>query len=228
MTTLEGKIALVTGISGSLGSSVGRILTDHGAVVAGTYLNREPGEKETAARMAVQCDVTLEASVAACFTRVEKELGSPSIIVHTAGGFASDGMLEATSVETWNRMISMNLYGSFLVLREAVRRLRKESYGRIILVSALSASGGSKGAGAYKVAKSGVASLVRIAHAERSSTNMTVNALAPGTMDTPQNRKDMPGADTSSWVPPDRIAQTVLHLCSEAGGAISGSIIPFE
>jgi len=227
MSSLAGKTALVTGASGALGSTMCSALQEQGATVAGTYRSAGSAEGAASVSLAVVCDVTEEDSVRTCFERVRAELGGPDIVVHCAGGYASDGMLLDTSSKTWNTMMAMNLTSGFLVMREALRSMDEASYGRIILVSAMSALVSGPGAGAYRVSKAGLRTLVETAHTERRGRGIAVNALAPGTIDTKQNRKDMPDADHTDWVRPEALAQTVVHLCSDAGGAISGDIIPF-
>jgi len=225
--TLSGRTALVTGVSGALGGSVARHCIAAGAKVAGTYNTRSSGLERLGLTRAIKTDLSDERSVAECFEEVRAAVGTPEIVVHCAGGFRSDGFLDATSVETWNTMIRMNLTSSFLVLRQSLREMHDLSYGRIILVSALSALAPGKGAGAYKVSKAGVRSLVELASAERPGNGITINALAPGTIDTPSNRSDMPDADHTRWTSPDSIAESVVYLCTEAGGATSGAVIPF-
>lgn len=228
MNTLSGRIALVTGASGALGSTMSIVLKVAGARVAGTYLSRPPeGKLAQSLDLAIRCVLDDEESVRSCFEGVKSEIGTPDIIVHCAGGFRSDGPLEKTSLETWNAMISMNLTSSFLVLREGMRLMRDKSYGRLLLVAAQSAFVSGPGAVAYKASKGAIRVLVETAHAERRGRGITVNALAPAMIDTPQNRADMPDADHSTWVSPRSIADVVVSLCSESGGSVSGAILPF-
>ncbi len=224
---LSGKKVLVTGAAGALGQTMVSVMKQNGALVFGTF--RRLGSASVAQKpdVSLACDLTDEASVVTCFDEMRSAAGDPDILIHCAGGFASDGRLSVTSMETWERMIGNNLTGTFLVLREGIRRMDSREYGRIILVSALSALTTGPGAVAYRVSKAGVRTLLETAEAEKKGNGLTINALAPSTIDTPQNRADMPDADHTTWVPPHHLADAVVFLCSEAAGSISGSVIPF-
>jgi NAD(P)-dependent dehydrogenase (short-subunit alcohol dehydrogenase family) len=123
-------------------------------------------------------------------------------------------------------MLAMNVKTAFVTTRAVVPGMIARKAGRIVNVTARPALVGGAGVGAYAISKAGVATLTRVLADEVREHGITVNAIAPSTIDTPANRAAMPDADHEAWVKPELIAATLVFLASDAAGATSGAIIP--
>jgi NAD(P)-dependent dehydrogenase (short-subunit alcohol dehydrogenase family) len=123
-------------------------------------------------------------------------------------------------------MFDLNLNCVFHILRAAVPPLRKTGTGRIIAIGSRAALEPGAGVGAYSASKAAMVSLIRTVALENKDAGLTANAILPGTMDTPANRKAIPNADVSKWVQPDSVAELVVWLAGGAGKDVTGSVIP--
>jgi len=108
-------------------------------------------------------------------------------LVHMAGGYAGGSVSETTS-DTWQHMIGLNLTSSFLVIRETLARMRRDAPGRIVAISSEATITKFAGAAAYTISKTGLNTLIELTAAELRGTPITVNALVPGTLDTPASQ----------------------------------------
>ena len=199
------KTLIVTGGTGGLGTTVvERLSRDYNCV-----LLRHS-----------QVDLMSEQSIRAALANVDAPYG----LVHMAGGYAG-GKVSETSTEDWQRMIGLNLTSSFLVIREVLSRMRRDTPGRIIAISSEAALTKLAGAAAYTISKTGLNTLIELTAKELARTPITVNALLPGTLDTPASREAMPDAPR---VPLDRVAETIAFLLSDAAASISGALIPLR
>jgi NAD(P)-dependent dehydrogenase (short-subunit alcohol dehydrogenase family) len=133
-----------------------------------------------------------------------------------------------TDDATWEQMCDLNLTSAFYVLRAAIPHLRKSGRGRIIAIGSLTAVEPHAGLGAYVTFKAALTMLVRTVARENKDAGLTANVLLPGTMDTPTNRKSMPGADFSKWVRPGDVADLVLWLADDRAAHITGAVIPVD
>ncbi len=228
--SLKGKTALVTGGTGALGRVIAKSFAAEGARVVITYRGRIPPGVIPAGMknryLAIEADVTSEASVAALFRKVEIVSKKADILVNAVGGFTAGGPLSSTTTQEWRGMLRLNLDSVFFCSRAYLRQKRVTSYGRIINIAAQTIFRPSAGKVGYAVSKGGVATLTGVLGEELRGSGVTVNAIAPSILKTPANRKSMRGADTSGWVDPRDVADTILHLCSPSGGSINGAIIP--
>jgi len=123
-------------------------------------------------------------------------------------------------------MLDVNLTSLFHILRAAIPVLRKSGNGRIIAIGSRSAVEPGAGVSAYSASKAAMVSLMKTVASENGDADLTANVILPGTMDTPANRKAMPGADFSKWVQPANVASLVLWLAGDAAKDISGAAIP--
>lgn len=221
---------VVTGGFGVLGLAVARAFAATGAVVA--VVDRAAATAEHSAEFAApHCalggvDLTSEAHARDAIGTAAAALGGIDVLVNVAGGFRWQ-KLEDGSIETWDAMFAINLKTTVLASRAALFHLLNGGSGRIINIGAgAAAKTGATGMGAYTASKAGVHRLTESLADELKDRGITVNAILPGTIDTPQNRADMPEADRSRWVAPADLAGVILFLASPAAQAITGALIP--
>ena len=220
--TLKGKTVIVTGGTGALGSVlVSRFVQEGLKVLASGRSPQEAGEHVTY----VQADVTEESGVQKLFEECHNTHGRPDILVNTVGGFLPSKSLDEVSVEEWDRMMTINLKSTFLCTREAVRVMKGGKYGRIVNISAMVGLRPTPGRILYAVSKAGVSLLTEVVARELKESPITVNAIAPGTLDTPANREWVSKNDLQKLVPPESIADMICYLCSEEGRFVSGTTL---
>ncbi len=148
------------------------------------------------------------------------------MLVHTVGGFAGGQTVADTDDATFQRMFDMNLNSSFHILRAVLPHMRSAKTGRIVAIGSRAAENPGPTVGAYSASKAALVSLIRTVALENKDAGITANTILPGTIDTPANRKAMPGADTSTWVQPTSIASLILWLASDAAKDVTGAAIP--
>lgn len=215
---------IVTGGFGVLGRSVGAGLTARGARVA--LLDRAPQTDIAGVEMLLGgVDLGDSASAAAAFSEVARQLGGIDAIVNVAGGFSWE-TLEAGSVETWDRLYSMNLRTAVVACREVLPYLLRQPAGRIVNIGALASQKAALGMGAYAASKAGVARLTEALAEELKDRHITVNAVLPSIIDTPANRADMQDADVSRWVSTQSLTAVIAFLLSDDASAITGACLP--
>jgi NAD(P)-dependent dehydrogenase (short-subunit alcohol dehydrogenase family) len=123
-------------------------------------------------------------------------------------------------------MFDMNVNSAFHILRAVIPHMRKAGGGRIIAIGSRAAEAPGASVGAYSASKAALVSLIRTVALENKDEGITANVILPGTMDTPANRKAMPGADTSQWVQPASVASLIVWLAGDAGKDVNGASIP--
>ncbi len=206
------RVAVVTGATGGLGPAVVARLGANDFEVVGL------GSREA--------DLTKAADVEAAFKRIVQQHGRLDALVNVAGGFAGGQPVHETDVETWQRMLDLNLTATFLCCRAAIPHMLAGGFGRIVNVSSRTAVQPAAGLSAYGVSKAGVVTLTHTLAAELVGTNVTANAVLPSVVDTAANRAAMPQADHSKWVTPEEIAAVIADLLSDRWGIVSGAAIP--
>lgn len=218
------RCALVTGAYGVLGAAVSEAFLHAGYRVARINHGAVPASEAAATTFGIgNTDLSDSASAAQAVAEAYQRMGALDVVVNVAGGFAWEKLSEH-SAETWQRQYALNLATCLNTCVAAVARMAKG--GRIINVGAMAAMRAGAGMGAYTAAKSGVHRLTESLAAELRSAEITVNAVLPTTIDTPQNRQAMPKVDPAGWTSPAAIAEVILMLASPASQAISGALIP--
>jgi NAD(P)-dependent dehydrogenase (short-subunit alcohol dehydrogenase family) len=223
--------AVISGGAGALGQVLVREFLRKGYRVA--VPTRQGGTTEQAGSdsmasggvLTVGADLTREDDVRHFVDRVSRMFGGIGVLVNAAGAYAGGSLVEETSVEEWDRMMSTNLKSAFLLSRGILPGMRAQKFGRIITIAAMSALIPATRRSAYAVSKRGVVTLTEVLAEETRGAGITVNAIAPGTIRTDANIRSMPGADTGTWVSPEEIARLALFLCSDDGRSISGNVI---
>ncbi|MBZ5707939.1 SDR family NAD(P)-dependent oxidoreductase [Nannocystis pusilla] len=220
---LEGLTIVVTGGAGALGGAVVQELVDAGAAVVVPAIDDGPADPVAGARYLPRVDLSQETAVEAVYA------GLPSLwaSVHLAGGFTW-AKVEDTTLAMVQAQWTLNAVTAFLCSRAAVAKIRAtgKSGGRIVNTVARAVAQPAAGVAAYTMSKAAVAGLTAQMAEELRDEGINVNAIAPGLIDTPANRKAMPDADTSRWTKPAEIARTVHALVSPALSVTSGAIVP--
>ena len=237
------RVAVVTGGASGIGLGVARSLTadGHGVAladrdVAGAESAAEQLREEGARAIAVEVDVADRTSVAAGFDRVRSELGPIEILVTSAGIESFTPVLDITD-EGWDRIIAVNLTGTFSCVQAALPDMLASGWGRIVTISSSSAQSGAPNMAHYAASKGGVIGLTKALAVELARSGITVNTIPPSLVDTPMARKaeaagDFPGVDVvGPMVPlgragtPADIGSACAFLCSDGGSYITGQVI---
>jgi len=220
--SFAGKVALVTGAAGNLGRAVAGAFAAAGAQVALVDHAKGDGGADDAQRFGVVADLRDEASTRAAVDAVFARFGRIDVLCNIAGGFAAGAPVHETSGDLWRRMFQLNVMSIVHTAKAVVPRMIAAGRGNIVNVGAAGSQRGLAGMAAYAVAKNGVARLTESMAAELRDHGICVTCVMPTTLDTPQNRAAMPGADAGLWTPPEALAELVLFLASDAALLVTG------
>lgn len=223
---LAGKIALVTGASGGLGTSVVSALLNSGATVVGISRQGDSGESKRENYHALAADLSRAESATKTIDDVASRFGRIDILAHLVGGFAGGKTVPEMDDATFQNMVEMNLNSAFYVLRASIPHMRRAGNGRVITIGSRAAEDPGPGVGAYSASKAALVSLTRTVALENKDAGITANVILPGTIDTPLNRKFMPNTDFGTWVSPSSIASLIVWLASGPGKDLTGAAIP--
>jgi NAD(P)-dependent dehydrogenase (short-subunit alcohol dehydrogenase family) len=237
------RVAVVTGGASGIGLGVARRFASNGHHVA--LLDNNGAAAKTAAdelsaqgvtAIGVDTDVADRESVDAAFERVRTELGPVEILVTSAGIESFTSLLDITA-DIWDRIIAVNLTGTFTCVQAAVPDMLASGWGRIVTIASSSAQSGAPNMAHYAASKGGVIGLTKALAVELARSGITVNTIPPSLVDTPMARHaeevgDFPGVDVvGPMVPlgragtPDDIAAACSFLCSDDASYITGQLI---
>ena len=237
--SLQNEIALVTGASRGIGLAIALELGRQGARVIGTATSAEGAQKIEAALKengiagaGKVLDVTLPESVESLMQDLEKSGGAPSILVNNAG-ITRDGLMLRMSEEDWAAILNTNLTSVYRLSKACLRPMTKARKGRIISISSVVAATGNAGQANYAAAKAGIIGFTRSLAREVGSRNITVNAVAPGFVDTDMTRalSDAQRQGLLAQIPLGRlgaaedIAHAVAFLASPLARYITGATL---
>ena len=225
-TNMNTKIALVTGANGGLGTYVTQALLDAGATVVGASRKIEQSDFNSPAFTALPAEISTAAGAKTMVDSLIARFGRLDIVVHTVGGFTGGQSIAETDDATFQRMFDLNLNSTFYLLRAVLPEMRKTGNGRIIAIGSRAALEPGAGVGAYSASKAAMVSLIKTVALENKDAGITANAILPGTIDTPGNRKAIPNADVSKWVQPASIADLITWLAGDAGKDVNGAALP--
>jgi NAD(P)-dependent dehydrogenase (short-subunit alcohol dehydrogenase family) len=224
----DGRVALVTGATGALGSAVAEAFRDAGATVAAAdVVSPDDEDALLDADEGIhfyEGDFTDESQVREVVESVVDDHGRLDRLVNVAGTWRGGSPLHETDADEFDFLLDVNLKTMFLASKHAVPHLQ-ESEGAVVSVSARSSLEGGEGDGPYRASKAGVRLLTETL-AEEQKGVVRANAVMPSVIDTPMNRDMMPDADHDAWVDPADIARVVLFLCSDAAAPTSGAAVP--
>ncbi len=237
------RVAVITGGASGIGLGVARGLAADGhrvAIVdrdgAGAAAAADELRSGGASALPVDVDVAERSSVHAGFDRIRAELGPIEILVTSAGIESFTPVLDITA-DGWDRIIAVNLTGTFTCVQAALPDMLASRWGRIVTISSSSAQSGAPNMAHYAASKGGVIGLTKALAVELARSGITVNTIPPSLVDTPMARKaeavgDFPGVDVvGPMVPvgragtPADIAAACSYLCSEEASYITGQIV---
>jgi len=226
------RVALVTGGSGALGQAiVHRFLRDGDTVCVPYIVDAERAHLEASLDAATtprvtlkRCDVTDDAAMTRLAGAVVERHRRIDVLVTGVGGFAGGGLVE-TDRATWDRMLAMNLTSAFTAARAVVPHMLAAGAGRVVMIASRAVVPPAGGFIGYTVAKAGVIALMQALAQEMKGRGVTVNAVAPSTMDTPANRATMPAVDPKGWVPVADVAEAIAALAAESAGHVTGTLL---
>jgi NAD(P)-dependent dehydrogenase (short-subunit alcohol dehydrogenase family) len=225
--------AVVTGASGNLGQAVVHVFLRAGVKVAGVDLSMErlqqaySEELLSSGRLHLfSTDLTNPEDAQRMAAKTVERFGRIDILVNTVGGFRAGTPLHETSLETWEGMLNLNARTVFLSCQAVIPQMLSQGSGKIVSIAARPGLAGRANMAAYSASKSAVIRLTESMSEELKSAGIRVNCILPGTIDTPQNRQDMPNANPQQWVKPESLAEVVFFLCSDAARDIHGAALP--
>ena len=237
---LEGKVAVVTGASRGIGRAIAVKLASMGAFVVINYNGSEERarevkqeiEAENGAAAICQCDVSDYGQCETFIQNVIKEYGHIDILVNNAG-VTRDGLLMKMTEEDFDRVVDTNLKGAFNTIRFASRQMLKQKSGRIINMSSVVGVTGNAGQANYAASKAGIIGLTKAAARELASRGITVNAIAPGFIETdmtsvlPEKVREASVAQIplGGFGKPGQVAAAAVFLASEDAGYITGQVL---
>ena len=242
-STLQGKVALVTGASRGIGFAIARRLGAAGArIVVNDMVFREGSEAVIEAMKAVgaeartyESNVTDSTQVEEMFQTIQEEWDGVDILVNNAG-ITRDGLLMRMSDEQWDSVLNVNLKGAFLCSRAAVRGMMRKRWGRIISLSSVVALAGNPGQVNYAASKAGLIGLTRTLSKEVASRNITVNAVAPGFIATDMvdalsdemKAKVMERIAMGRFGTAEDVAGVIAFLASQEASYVTGQVIGID
>lgn len=235
----QDQIVVVTGASRGIGKAIAEAFAKEGAMVA-CVATSQSGADATASAIGggakgFAADVSDAAAVEALFESIQKDLGTPSVLVNNAG-ITRDTLLMRMKDEDWDRVLDVNLKGAFLCIRAVTRAMMKARYGRIVSVGSIVGLSGAAGQVNYAASKAGLMGMTKSIAKELGSRGITANVVAPGFIETdmtealPQEMKDQvtktaPAGRLGSG---DDVASAVLFLASREAAYITGQTLTVD
>ena len=238
-----GKTAVVTGGSRGIGRAICLELARGGANVMLCYAGNEQAALDTVAACealgakaaAMRCDVSKTDEVKALVDAALQQFGRIDILVNNAG-ITRDGLLMTMKEDAWDQVLDTNLKGAFLTMKAVARTMMKQRYGRIVNLSSVVGLHGNAGQVNYAASKAGVIGMTKSLAKELASRGVTVNAVAPGFIDTdmtaalPQAARDalLPTIPTQRLGAAEEVAQAVAFLASDQAAYITGQVLAVD
>jgi len=223
---LHGKVILITGAKGGLGTFVTNSFLESGARVFGVSRSIADSDFPHPNFSAVAAELSDGERAQQVADTVVNKAGRIDGLVHLVGAFAGGRSVAETDDATLDKMLDLNLRSAFHVIRAILPIMRAQGAGRIVGIGSKAAAEPAALAGVYGASKAALVSLIRTIARENADVHVSDNVLLPGTMDTPDNRAADPNADYSKWVHPCQVAKLLVHLVSDQASQVSGAVIP--
>jgi 2-hydroxycyclohexanecarboxyl-CoA dehydrogenase len=231
---MEGKVAVVTGGANGIGKSVGERLRKSGWKVESLDLARDPNSPLGLGAT----DVTDEKAVGLAIEAVYGGLGSLDLLVNAAG-ISEHSPLESLNIASWRKVMSVNLDGALICMIAASKVMLRQGHGSVVNISSISAKRGAAGRVAYCASKAALEAVTRVAAVEWAKRGITVNAVAPGYVDSPmlhdavsEGRIDLDEilahVPIGRLISPDAVAAAVAYLASSEASSITGQVLTID
>ena len=233
MSSLKDKVTIITGAVGNLGTATARCFQQSGAKTV--LVDRSPDRVREAFKhianskdhlLAGGVDLTSVESIGKLVEQTLARFGRVDALVNTVGGYRGGKPVHEADLADWDFLFNVNVRTTLLCCRAVIPQMLRQSRGTIVNVASRDGLSGSAGYAAYSASKSAVLRLTESLANELKASNINVNCIMPGTIDTPQNRVAVPNGDYTKWVEPQAIADVVAFLASDASRAINGAAIP--
>jgi len=230
---LQNKITIITGAVGNLGTATARLFQQAGARTV--LVDRSPARVREAFKdiadspdhlLAGGIDLSDAASLGTLMEQTLGKFGRVDALVNTVGGYRGGKPVHEADLADWDFLFNINVRTTLLCCRAVIPQMLKQQSGRIINIASRDSLNGSAGYAAYSASKSAVLRLTESLAGELKDSNVNVNCIMPGTIDTPQNRTAIPNGDFNQWVAPEAIADVIAFLASDSSRAINGAAIP--
>ena len=227
------KLALITGGTKGIGKAICLALKEAGyKVIANHYGHQDVDIEKEYGIPYYEWDVSNFDNCHTKVNEIEKAHGPIDILVNNAG-IIKDGFMHKMTLEAWEAVLKINLFGCFNMCHSVINGMRERSYGRIINIASINALSGTAGQTNYVASKAGIVGLTKSLALESSKKNITVNAIAPGYVETdmtnqisPEIRKEIEKSiPCGRFGKPEEIARTVVFLASDNAGFITGETI---
>lgn len=229
------RVALVTGGTRGIGEAISVALKDAGYIVAANYAGNDTAAAEFTERTGIKAykfDVSDFEAVKTSVAQIEAELGPIDVLVNNAG-ITRDGTMHRMTFEQWNAVIQTNLTSCFNTCRAVIDGMRERNFGRIVNIGSINGQAGQYGQVNYAAAKSGIHGFTKALAQEGAAKGITVNAIAPGYIDTDMVRavpadvlkKIVAKVPVGRLGQASEIARGVLFLVADEGGFITGSTL---
>ena len=216
---MNGKVILITGAKGGLGTFVTEAFLATSAKVVGVSRSIQASDFKHPDFTAMPAELSSGEAARSLVGGVVERFGRIDALIHVMGGFAGGSRVEDTDDAVFERMLDLNYRSAFYLARAVVPQMRAKGGGRIVAVASRQAVEPAAMVGAYSASKAALVSLIRTIALENKDRCITANTVLPGTMDTPSN----PNPD---FVQPSQVAALLVHLASDAGAQITGAAIP--
>jgi NAD(P)-dependent dehydrogenase (short-subunit alcohol dehydrogenase family) len=231
----SGRIVIITGGAGAVGSTVSRrwldagasiLIVDHKQATIDAWVSENSPDSWPGRLASLATDVATEAGAQAMVNEAHSSFGkSADTLIHLVGGFAASAVEDDNAQRTWDSMMAVNLTSAFQCYRAILPALRQRNGGWIVGLSSRVATNPGPRLSAYAASKAALGALTSSLSAEVRAAGIHVNLIVASTIDTPENRKAMGEAQAASWVKPDDIADATMYLCSDESRAVYGATL---
>jgi NAD(P)-dependent dehydrogenase (short-subunit alcohol dehydrogenase family) len=232
MVDFTSQTVIVTGAGGNVGAAIARELAKRGARLALVDMSKD-ALSAIASEIAGDCqtyagvDVRNEAETLKTAHAIRERFGRIDALANTVGTFRM-GRIDADATAHWQMLMELNAMSALVLIKAVAPLMAANGYGRMLHVAAGAGLRGGVEMSVYSASKAALLRVVESAGEEFRASGVTANCILPTTIDTPQNRAAMPGADTSTWIKPAAIAEAAALLLSRQAGAITGAAIPLS